>query len=76
MHRSQMSAPSVSSPALRAAGAQGGSTRLGVPPPPVRVSRSASVAPPVRARESRPWLILAILLAISAGVALAIVLAG
>jgi len=72
----QMSAPSVSSPALRAAHVQGGSTRLGVPPPPVRVSRSQSVAPAVKRRESRPWLILAILLAISAGIALAIVLAG
>ncbi len=70
------SQPQISSPALRAAGAQGGSTRLGVPPPPVRVSRNPSVPPPARTRESRPWLILAILLAISAGIALAIVLAG
>jgi serine/threonine-protein kinase len=65
----------ISSPALRPAAVPSGSTRLGVPPPPVRVSRPQSAAPPVPARENRTWLILGALLVIAAGVALAIVLA-
>ncbi len=65
----------ISSPALRAAAVPGGSTRLGVPPPPVRVSRPHSVTTSRPARENRTWLILGALLAIAAGIALAIVLA-
>jgi serine/threonine-protein kinase len=68
------SPPAMSSPALRAAAAPGGSTRLGVPPPPVPVSRPQSVAPPPPARESRVWLVAGALLAIAAGIALAMVL--
>jgi hypothetical protein len=64
----------MSSPALRAAAAPGGSTRLGVPPPPVPVSRPPSIAQPQPARENRTWLVVGALLAIAAGVALAIVL--
>jgi hypothetical protein len=70
------SQPAVSSPALRVSGVHP-STTLGVPPPPPRVGRPQSVAPPVASvpRESRPWLILAAILAVAAGIALAIVLA-
>ena len=67
--------PQVSSPALRAAGAVQGSTTLGVPPPPVRVSRPDIAAVMPKPRENRLWLVLGALLAIAAGVALAIVLA-
>ena len=52
-----------------------GSTTLGVPPPPVRVSRPQPVAGAPRARESRLWLVVGALLAIVAGIALAIVIA-
>jgi len=70
----QISYPQVSSPALRAPTSPGGSTRLGVPPPPVRVSRS-EIAMPTAKRENRLWLVVGALLAIAAGIALAIVLA-
>ena len=70
------SQPAISSPALRVSAVHP-STTLGVPPPPPRVSRPQSVAPPVTStpRESRPWLILGVLLALAAGIALAVVLA-
>ena len=70
------SQPQISSPALRAPGTPLASTRLGVPPPPVRVRRNQSVPPPAQARESKPWLILAILLLVGGAIALTIVLAG
>jgi hypothetical protein len=70
----QISYPQVSSPALRAPTSPGGSTRLGVPPPPVRVSRS-EIAMPTAKRENRLWLVVGALLAIAAGIALAIVIA-
>jgi hypothetical protein len=66
----------MSSPALRPATAPGGSTRLGVPPPPVRVSRpEISAVMPAKRRENRLWIIVGALLAIAAGIALALALA-
>jgi serine/threonine protein kinase len=69
------SQPANTSPPLRISAVHP-STTLGVPPPPVRVSRGQATVPaPAPARESRTWLILGALLAIGAGIALAIVLA-
>ena len=49
-------------------------TKLGVPPPPVTVSRPRAIVTAPR-RGSRVWLIVGILLALAAGVALALVIA-
>ncbi|MBV8760485.1 MAG: serine/threonine protein kinase [Deltaproteobacteria bacterium] len=69
------SQPAMSSPGLRVGGAAHPSTTLGLPPPPPRVSSPLSIQQAPPPRESRIWLILAILLAVGAGVALAIVTA-
>ena len=66
--------PPAPAPALRISGVHG-STTLGVPPPPVSVSRPQPVAGAPRARGSRLWLLVGALLAIAAGIALAIVIA-
>jgi serine/threonine-protein kinase len=71
----QISYPQVSSPALRPPTSPGGSTRLGVPPPPVRVSRSDIAIPAPKRRENKLWLVIGAVLAIAAGIALALVLA-
>ena len=61
---------------LRADGVVHPSTRIGVPPPPVRSSRQQVVAQPARAStDSRVWLVVGLMLMLAGAIALAVVLA-
>ena len=64
-----ISSPAISAPGLAAANPPLAGTTLGVPPPPKVITR-----PPPPARSNRLWLVIGALVAIAAGIALALAL--